>query len=118
MRQVAIKLSSILVQPLVKLRAGVRAPVFHALQEAMRVRPVAATGSTRYIKRDMTVGGYYLPKGTMVDVPFYAVSHLATLYHQAQVTGHASGLQGEQRACSLAAHAFPWAWRKERLRAI
>ncbi len=41
------------------------------------MRPVAATGSTRYIKRAMTVRGYYLPKGTMVDVPFYAVGHLA-----------------------------------------
>ena len=39
----------------------------------MRVRPVAATGSTRYTQRDMVVGGHYLPKGTMVDVPFYAV---------------------------------------------
>lgn len=41
--------------------------------------PVAATGSTRYTKRDMTVRGYYLPKGTMVDVPFYAVTRLAQL---------------------------------------
>ena len=47
------------------------------LQEAMRVRPVAATGSTRYTKRGMTVGGFYLPAGTMVDVPFYAVPRLA-----------------------------------------
>ena len=43
-------------------------------QEAMRVRPVAATGSTRYTKRDMVIGGHFLPKGSMVDVPFYAVS--------------------------------------------
>ena len=43
------------------------------LQEAMRVRPVAATGSTRYTKRDLVLGGHFLPKGTMVDVPFYAV---------------------------------------------
>ena len=47
-----------------------------SLQEAMRVRPVAATGSTRYTKRDMVVGGHFLPKGSMVDVPFYAVSSL------------------------------------------
>ena len=44
-----------------------------ALQEAMRVRPVAATGSTRYTKRALVLGGHFLPKGTMVDVPFYAV---------------------------------------------
>ena len=43
------------------------------VQEAMRVRPVAATGSTRYTRRAMCVGGHFLPKGTMVDVPFYAV---------------------------------------------
>ncbi len=46
------------------------------LQEAMRVRPVAATGSTRYTKRDLVLGGHFLPKGTMVDVPFYAVGPL------------------------------------------
>ena len=45
----------------------------------MRVRPVAATGSTRYTKRDMTVGGHFVPKGSMVDVPFYAVSLTANL---------------------------------------
>lgn len=44
-----------------------------ALQEAMRMRPVAATGSTRYTKRALMLGGHFLPKGTMVDVPFYAV---------------------------------------------
>ena len=43
------------------------------VQEAMRMRPVAATGSTRYTRRAMRVGGHFLPKGTMVDVPFYAV---------------------------------------------
>ena len=37
------------------------------------MRPVAATGSTRYTKRDLVLGGHFLPKGTMVDVPFYAV---------------------------------------------
>ena len=37
------------------------------------MRPVAATGSTRYTRRAMRVGGHFLPKGTMVDVPFYAV---------------------------------------------
>ena len=44
------------------------------------MRPVAATGSTRYTQRDMVVGGHYLPKGTMVDVPFYAVSVPWTCY--------------------------------------
>ena len=37
------------------------------------MRPVAATGSTRYTRRAMRVGGHFLPKGTMLDVPFYAV---------------------------------------------
>ena len=40
------------------------------------MRPVAATGSTRYTKRDLVLGGHFLPKGTMVDVPFYAVGPL------------------------------------------
>lgn len=48
------------------------------LQEAMRVRPVAATGVTRYTKHAMTLGGCYLPAGTMVIVPFYAVRHPAS----------------------------------------
>ena len=48
----------------------------HVLQEAMRVRPVAATGVTRYTKRAMVLGGCYLPAGTMVNVPFYAVHSL------------------------------------------
>jgi hypothetical protein len=34
---------------------------------------VAATGVTRYTKRAMTLGGCYLPAGTMIIVPFYAV---------------------------------------------
>ncbi|CAL5223031.1 g5486 [Coccomyxa viridis] len=44
-------------------------------KEAMRVRPVAATGVTRYTKRAMKLGGCYLPAGTMIAVPFYAVHH-------------------------------------------
>lgn len=53
-------------------------------QEAMRVRPVAATGSTRYTKRDMVIGGHFLPKGSMVDVPFYAVSAYSFLHWKVQ----------------------------------
>ena len=44
----------------------------------MRVRPVAATGVTRYTKRAMKLGGCYLPAGTMIAVPFYAVCLLLT----------------------------------------
>lgn len=44
-------------------------------QEAMRVRPVASTGTTRYTKRDMRLGGHLVPKGTLLDVPFDAVHH-------------------------------------------
>ena len=40
------------------------------------MRPVAATGVTRYTKRAMVLGGCYLPAGTMVNVPFYAVHTL------------------------------------------
>ena len=41
----------------------------------MRVRPVASTGTTRYAKRDMWLGGYYVPKGSLLNVPFDAVHH-------------------------------------------
>ena len=71
------------------------------LQEAMRVRPVAATGSTRYTKRDMTVGGHFVPKGSMVDVPFYAVSLTAILSSE---SSDAEIL--DQRACT---HPLPQA---------
>ena len=37
------------------------------------MRPVAATGVTRHTKRAMVLGGCYLPAGTTVNVPFYAV---------------------------------------------
>lgn len=41
----------------------------------MRVRPVASTGVSRYTKRDMVLGGHYVPAGTLLDVPFDAVHH-------------------------------------------
>ena len=44
-------------------------------QEAMRVRPVAAIGVTRRTRREMCLGGYHIPKGTLVVVPFDAVHH-------------------------------------------
>ena len=43
------------------------------LQEAMGVQPVAATGFTRYTKHDMMLGGHFVPRGSMVSMPFYAV---------------------------------------------
>ena len=39
------------------------------------MRPVASTGVTRYAKRDMRLGGHYIPKGTTLLVPFDAVHH-------------------------------------------
>ena len=44
-------------------------------QEAMRMRPVASTGVTRFAKRNMQLGQYFIPKGTMLLVPFDAVHH-------------------------------------------
>ena len=66
------------------------------LQEAMRVRPVAATGVTRYTKRAMKLGGCYLPAGTMIAVPFYAVDLLLgrvlSLVLLCWMTGHSNTL--------------------------
>lgn len=44
-------------------------------QEAMRVKPVASTGSSRLTKRDLRLGGYDIPAGTLVIAPFDAVHH-------------------------------------------
>ncbi|BDA50154.1 Cytochrome P450 3A13 [Coccomyxa sp. Obi] len=44
-------------------------------KEAMRVRPVASSGTTRRARRDMDLGGYLVPKGSLLLVPFDAVHH-------------------------------------------
>lgn len=44
-------------------------------QEAMRVKPVASTGTTRVSKRDMQLGRYLIPAGTLIICPFDAVHH-------------------------------------------
>jgi cytochrome P450 len=48
----------------------------------MRVRPVASTGTTRYAKRDMLLGGHYVPAGTLLLVPFDAVHHFEANWPQ------------------------------------
>jgi hypothetical protein len=40
------------------------------------VRPVASAGVTRYTQRGMRLGGYFVPKGTLLLMPFDAVHHL------------------------------------------
>jgi cytochrome P450 len=45
-------------------------------KEAMRVRPVASSGTTRRVKRDLTIGGYLIPAGATVLCPFDAVHKL------------------------------------------
>lgn len=45
-------------------------------KEAMRVKPVASSGTTRKVKRDLVVGGYLVPRGSIVLCPFDAVHHL------------------------------------------
>jgi fatty acid synthase len=45
-------------------------------KEAMRVKPVASSGTTRTVKRDLVVGGYLIPRGATVLCPFDAVHHL------------------------------------------
>lgn len=46
-------------------------------QEAMRVRPVASTGTTRLARKDLLLGGHLIPAGTMLMVPFDGVHHYA-----------------------------------------
>ncbi len=45
-------------------------------KEAMRVRPVASSGTTRRVARDLVIRGHLVPKGTVVLCPFDSVHHL------------------------------------------
>lgn len=44
-------------------------------QEAMRVKPVASTGTSRLTKRNMQLAGFHIPAGTLILCPFDAVHH-------------------------------------------
>ena len=39
------------------------------------MRPVASTGTSRYTKRGMRLGGHFIPRGSLVLVPFDAMHH-------------------------------------------
>ena len=54
----------------------------HADQEAMRVRPVASSGTTRIAKRKLQLGPYNIPAGSMLLVPFDAVHHFKGNWEQ------------------------------------
>jgi cytochrome P450 family 13 len=43
------------------------------LNESMRLRPVAATASTRQLDRDVEYNGYLLPKGSTCLMPQYVL---------------------------------------------
>ena len=45
-------------------------------KEAMRVRPVASSGTTRRVARDLVIRGHLIPKGSVVLCPFDSVHHL------------------------------------------
>ena len=45
-------------------------------KEAMRVRPVASSGTTRRVKRDLMINGYLIPAGATILCPFDAVHKL------------------------------------------
>ena len=45
-------------------------------KEAMRVRPVASSGTTRRVARDLVIRGHLVPKGSVVLCPLDAVHHL------------------------------------------
>ena len=42
-----------------------------AVQEAMRMYPVAASGTARQTEQDMVMNGYIIPAGTVLVVPLY-----------------------------------------------
>ena len=44
-----------------------------SLQEAMRMLPVLADGTNRTTHKDVIVGGYRIPKNTMIWIPFAAL---------------------------------------------
>jgi len=44
-----------------------------SLQEAMRLYPVTGDGTNRITTKDIMLGQYLIPKGTMVWVPFSAM---------------------------------------------
>ena len=41
----------------------------------MRVRPISSTGTMRYARRNMRLGGHLVPEGTLITVPYDAVHH-------------------------------------------
>lgn len=43
------------------------------VQEAMRMYPVTCDGTNRIATRDVRLGGHFIPKGTMVWLPFSAM---------------------------------------------
>lgn len=54
-----------------------RLMVTDVMQEAMRVLPVASTGTSRVTKADMVIGGHLIPGNSFIVVPFDAVHHWA-----------------------------------------
>ncbi|HEY0255425.1 MAG TPA: cytochrome P450, partial [Kofleriaceae bacterium] len=58
---------------LAKLRAGDPAYRDATVRESLRMYSVIPNGSGRLAKRDFTLGGYTVPKGTLVTVAFHAV---------------------------------------------
>ena len=44
------------------------------IKEGMRLWPAAALGTIRVMSKDIKYGAYNIPKGSLVQIPFYAVS--------------------------------------------
>ena len=49
------------------------------LQETLRLYP-SAPSTDRVAPRDMHVGGYFIPKGTIFWISFYTIQHLESIH--------------------------------------
>lgn len=58
----------------------------HVIRESLRLHPTASLGSSRVTAKDFPVpgdGNYYIPAGSIVDMPFFAIHRDQDVFKQA-----------------------------------